>query len=219
MNMSHHEFVMIRFAHLYEILEENNSALQNMIKKSVKADEEMKKHKSTNDTRRRAAQPQAVAFNQILSGVTIALSGFVTPERGNLRKAVLDMGAKYKRDVTPNVTHLICAIAGTPKYDQFLGRGKIMKKEWVYQQHTQRKKICWKQFSLAPVNSSDESEEPKVDSDPGWTSGSDQESTEQVVETIEDTDSDSDVRITKPEAPELREKNAPTEGKINGVES
>lgn len=205
----------------------SNLALQNMIKKSVKADEEMKsrkriadfknspakKHKGTNDIRGRTAQQQAVAFNQILSGVTIALSGFVNPERGNLRQAALDMGAKYERDVTPNVTHLICAIAGTPKYNQFLGRGKIMKKEWVYHQSSQRKKIPWKQFSLAPVNSSDESEseEPKVESDTGWTSGSDQESTEQVVETIEDTDSDSDVRITKPKGLEIREKKAPTE--------
>merc|ERR1712203_12621 len=100
---------------------------------------------------------------------------------------------------TPNVTHLICAIAGTPKYNQFLGRGKIMKKEWVYQQSSQRKKISWKLFSLAPVNSSDESEseEPQVESDPGWTSGSDQESTEQAVEILDDTDSDGDVRISK----------------------
>ncbi|CBY10051.1 unnamed protein product [Oikopleura dioica] len=203
----------------------SNSALQNMIKKSVKADKEMKsrkrlanfkdspakKHK-TSDTRRRAVQPKPVAFNRIMSGITIALSGFVNPERGNLRKAVLDMGAQYERDVTPNVTHLICAIAGTPKYNQFLGRGKIMKKDWIYQQSSQRKKIPWKLFSLAPVNSSDESdsEEPEVESDHGWTSGSDQE-TEQVVETIEDTDSDGDVRITKPKEAEEPEKAIPTE--------
>ena len=84
------------------------------------------------------------------------------------------------------------------------------------QQSSQRKKIPWKLFSLAPVNSSDESEseEPQVESDPGWTSGSDQESTvtEQAVEILDDTDSDGDVRISKPKEPEEQEKKAPTEG-------
>lgn len=50
-----------------------------------------------------------------LAGLSFALSGFVNPERANLRQAGLDLGAKYHPDWTPSTTHLICALAGTPK--------------------------------------------------------------------------------------------------------
>jgi hypothetical protein len=50
-----------------------------------------------------------------LAGLSFALSGFVNPERAYLRQAGLDLGAKYHPDWTPSTTHLICALAGTPK--------------------------------------------------------------------------------------------------------
>ena len=50
-----------------------------------------------------------------LAGLSFALSGFVNPERANLRQAGLDLGAKYHPDWTPTTDHLICAVAGTPK--------------------------------------------------------------------------------------------------------
>ena len=53
-----------------------------------------------------------------LAGLSFALSGFVNPERANLRQTALDLGAKYDPDWTPATSHLICAIAGTPKATQ-----------------------------------------------------------------------------------------------------
>jgi DNA-repair protein XRCC1 len=50
-----------------------------------------------------------------LAGLSFSLSGFVNPERGDLRQAGTDLGAKYNPEWTPTTTHLICAIAGTPK--------------------------------------------------------------------------------------------------------
>ena len=50
-----------------------------------------------------------------LAGLSFALSGFVNPERSSLRQVGLDLGAKYDPEWTPLTTHLICAIAGTPK--------------------------------------------------------------------------------------------------------
>ena len=197
-----------------------------MIKNTVQADEKKKKEAarkrfanfqdSPAKKQKTSSRPApALPFNQIMRGMTIALSGFVNPERSNIRQAVLDMGGQYERDVTGRVTHLICSVAGTPKYNQFLGRGKIMKKEWVFAQSSQRTKLPWKEFSLAPVNSSDEdeseTEEPQVESDPGWTSGSD--TSEQVVETIPDSEEElEDVRILKPQLREEAQKKAPTEG-------
>ena len=196
-----------------------------MIKNTVQADEKKKKEAarkrfanfqdSPAKKQKTSSRPApALPFNQIMRGMTIALSGFVNPERSNIRQAVLDMGGQYERDVTGRVTHLICSVAGTPKYNQFLGRGKIMKKEWVFAQSSQRTKLPWKEFSLAPVNSSDEdeseTEEPQVESDPGWTSGSD--TSEQVVETIPDSEEElEDVRILKTQLREAQKK-APTEG-------
>ena len=50
-----------------------------------------------------------------LAGLSFSLSGFVNPERGDLRQAGCDLGAKYHPDWTATTTHLICAVAGTPK--------------------------------------------------------------------------------------------------------
>jgi DNA-repair protein XRCC1 len=54
-------------------------------------------------------------MSRALAGLSFALSGFVNPERAHLRQAGLDLGAKYHPDWTPSTTHLICALAGTPK--------------------------------------------------------------------------------------------------------
>jgi hypothetical protein len=50
-----------------------------------------------------------------LAGLSFSLSGFVNPERADLRLAGTDLGAKYHPEWTPTTTHLICAMAGTPK--------------------------------------------------------------------------------------------------------
>jgi DNA-repair protein XRCC1 len=50
---------------------------------------------------------QNVPFNQIMSGVVFALSGFVNPKRGDIRDEALKMGAKYRPDWDQNCTHLM----------------------------------------------------------------------------------------------------------------
>ena len=80
-----------------------------------------------------------IYYEKIMEGVIFAISGYVNPDRARIRDAALKMGAKYERDINTNVTHLICAVANTPKYNQFLGRGKIMKKEWIFLQSETKK--------------------------------------------------------------------------------
>ena len=48
-----------------------------------------------------------IAKNQILKGVIFALSGFVNPERSELRDKGLKLGAKYRPDWTDDCTHLM----------------------------------------------------------------------------------------------------------------
>lgn len=61
------------------------------------------KSKPSSKTRK----PKKLPFNEILKGVVFALSGFVNPERGDLRSKALQMGAKYRPDWTPDCTHLV----------------------------------------------------------------------------------------------------------------
>lgn len=46
------------------------------------------------------------------------LSGFVNPERSNLRSQALEMGAEYQPDWSSDCTLLVCAFPNTPKFRQ-----------------------------------------------------------------------------------------------------
>ena len=50
-----------------------------------------------------------------LEGVIFALSGFINPERSELRNLGLKYGALYERDITKRVTHLIASNKRNPK--------------------------------------------------------------------------------------------------------
>lgn len=49
-------------------------------------------------------------FNSLLEGVVLTISGILNPDRGNLRKLALEMGAKYKPDWDQSCTHLMYII-------------------------------------------------------------------------------------------------------------
>lgn len=46
-------------------------------------------------------------LQEVMKGVVFALSGFVNPERSELREKALEMGAKYHTDWTSDCTHLM----------------------------------------------------------------------------------------------------------------
>jgi len=128
---------------------------------------------------------KAVPFSEIMSGCVFAISGYVNPQRGRIRDAALAMGARFDKDISNRTTHLVCAFANTPKYNQFIGRGKIMKKEWIFLQYETKKKLPWKKYSLAPVSESEaensEAEEGSYSPVEQFSSGS---SDEEQVPTI-----------------------------------
>eukprot|EP01065_Artemidia_motanka_P008959 TRINITY_DN14555_c0_g1_i1.p2 TRINITY_DN14555_c0_g1~~TRINITY_DN14555_c0_g1_i1.p2 ORF type:complete len:230 (+),score=36.49 TRINITY_DN14555_c0_g1_i1:723-1412(+) len=68
-----------------------------------------------------------------LAGAVIVLSGFVNPERGELKKVAGKLGAKIDDDWGSSSTHLICAYSSTPKRKkaEASGRGFIVAKSWL----------------------------------------------------------------------------------------
>merc|ERR1719309_608564 len=77
-------------------------------------------------------------FGQLLDGVVFTISGLQNPLRGEIRGKGLEMGAKYKGDWDKECTHLICAFANTPKFNQVRGKGKIVTKSWIEDCHRKR---------------------------------------------------------------------------------
>ena len=101
-------------------------------------------------------------FNEFLKGVNFAISGFQNPLRGEIRQKALDMGAKYHGDWNSSCTHLVCAFTNTPKFNQVKGKGKIVKKEWIEECHSQRKRLPWRRFCLDKADKNQDESEDEV---------------------------------------------------------
>lgn len=66
------------------------------------------KRTSTNENSVKKRQKTAgKPFNELLSDVVFTISGFVNPERANIRQNGLNMGAKYRKDWDNSCTHLM----------------------------------------------------------------------------------------------------------------
>ncbi|CAH3032814.1 unnamed protein product [Porites evermanni] len=99
-----------------------------------------------------------VTFGEIMKDVVFVMSGFVNPERGNLRDKALQMGAQFKQDWGRGCTHLICAFANTPKFNQVKGKGKIVTKKWITDCFKKNRRLPTRDYHLpGDSSSSDES--------------------------------------------------------------
>lgn len=81
-----------------------------------------------------ALQKPKKLFKELLGNVTFSLSGYVNPQRDEIRRKALAMGARYIPD--PNTTnkictYLICAFKNTPKYQQFKNHTKIISHTFI----------------------------------------------------------------------------------------
>uniref|UniRef100_S4RX86 DNA repair protein XRCC1 n=1 Tax=Petromyzon marinus TaxID=7757 RepID=S4RX86_PETMA len=110
---------------------------------------------------------KAVEFGQLLRGVAFVLSGFQNPFRSDLRDKALALGAKYMPDWTDSSTHLICAFANTPKYNQVKSQGGIIvSKEWILDCYKRRQKLSHKRY-LFDGASSEEEDDDEVETTAG----------------------------------------------------
>ncbi|KAH0553909.1 DNA repair protein XRCC1-like [Cotesia glomerata] len=91
-------------------------------------------------------------FSKLMRDVRFSLSGYVNPQRDEIRKKALKMGAKYVSD--PNTrdnkcTHLICAFKNTPKYQQLRGHAKIVSKDFIEECFDHKKRYPWRRYALS----------------------------------------------------------------------
>ena len=155
-----------------------------------------RREKENIDNKARGTQkskPKSFAkFGNFMKGVHFAISGFQNPLRGEIRQKALDMGARYHGDWNQSCTHLICAFANTPKFNQVRGKGKIVKKEWIEDCHSKRMRLPWRRYAL------DKNDQNKNESE--------DEVGEEVTETSNDYDCDTDEEIEKIKLEETKQK-------------
>jgi len=158
-------------------------------KEKSKENEKLKENSSAKNTPQKEGKKKPHnkqkygRFNEFLKGVNFAISGFQNPLRGEIRQKALDMGAKYSGDWNNSCTHLVCAFANTPKFNQVRGKGKIVKKEWIEECYTQRKRLPWRRFCL------DRNDQNKAESE--------EELWEEVTAGNNDYDCDTDEEIER----------------------
>ncbi|KAL8458143.1 hypothetical protein ACS0TY_035032 [Phlomoides rotata] len=88
-------------------------------------------------------------FARLMEGVVFVLSGFVNPDRGDLRSQMLEMGAEYQPDWNSNCTLLVSAYSNTPKSRQVKADGgTVISKDWISECYNQRKLVDIEPFLL-----------------------------------------------------------------------
>ncbi|XP_057328573.1 DNA repair protein XRCC1 [Microplitis mediator] len=102
-------------------------------------------------------------FSKLLEDVTFSLSGYVNPQRDEIRRKAFKMGAKYVADpntTTNRCTHLICAFKNTPKHQQLKGHAKIVSHIFIEECFDHKKRYPWRRYALSgSERKADESEE------------------------------------------------------------
>jgi len=108
-------------------------------------------------------QSKVGKFSEFMKDVIFTISGFQNPLRGEIRQKGLEMGARYRKDWDDSCTHLICAFANTPKFNQVKGKGCIVMKDWIEECYSQRKRLPWRRFCLDKADKQEESEEEVIE--------------------------------------------------------
>eukprot|EP00092_Neocalanus_flemingeri_P049906 GFUD01057503.1.p1 GENE.GFUD01057503.1~~GFUD01057503.1.p1 ORF type:complete len:671 (+),score=267.75 GFUD01057503.1:61-2073(+) len=146
----------------------------------------IKKEKPVAAAQTKQSKPHKfAAFSDLMKGVVFTISGFQNPLRGEIRKKALEMGAKYCGDWNSSCTHLVCAFANTPKFNQVVGKGIIVKKDWVEECYRQRKRLPWRRYCLDRRDEGkDESEEEVWEKDSTTENGDYECDTDEEIEKI-----------------------------------
>lgn len=55
-----------------------------------------------------------------------------------------------------------CAFTNTPKFNQVKGKGKIIKRKWLEDSHSQRKRLPWRRYALDKADASKEESEEEI---------------------------------------------------------
>jgi hypothetical protein len=90
-----------------------------------------------------------------LHGVTLCLSGFQNPLRGELRDKAIALGAVVLPDWTPTSTHLVCVVPNTPKHleQKKSGYGVAVSRHWLEDCAAMKKRMPEVNYPIAPTYS------------------------------------------------------------------
>lgn len=150
----------------------------------------------------------AKSFRKLMEGVTFVLSGFQNPFRGELRDKAIEMGAMYMPDWKKSCTHLVCAFANTPKYNQVKGKGKIVTKEWILHCYKQKKLLPWKKYRLGDADTPSGSDDDDDDDEDQYVPKKKPTPVKKTSKTDDDMDASSSGKMDK-------KKVTPSKPKVN----
>ncbi|XP_071653694.1 DNA repair protein XRCC1 [Temnothorax longispinosus] len=107
-------------------------------------------------------------FKELFNDVTFSLSGYVNPQRDEIRRKALTMGARYVPD--PNTTnkkctYLICAFKNTPKYQQFKNHTKIVSHTFIEECFDKKTRFSWRRYALDQKDKLQPESEEEIDGD------------------------------------------------------
>ncbi|XP_014211952.1 DNA repair protein XRCC1 [Copidosoma floridanum] len=102
-------------------------------------------------SKNRIGVKKTIQFSKLLKDVVFSLSGYVNPQRDEIRRKLLLMGGKY--NVNPNITnnkctHLICAFQNTPKSRKLIGHTKIVNHQYIEDCFNLKKRLPWRRYAL-----------------------------------------------------------------------
>lgn len=128
-----------------------------------------KNHKITEptSTKRKQQEIQKLSkpFSKLLDDVIFVLSGYVNPQRDQIRKKALAMGADYIVDTEKSrkkCTHLICAFKNTPKYQQLKGKCKIVSHDFIEECFNEKKRFPWRRYALDSKDKAEPESEEEI---------------------------------------------------------
>lgn len=107
-------------------------------------------------------------FSQLLQNITFSLSGYVNPQRDEIRRKALKMGATYIAN--PNTsnnlcTHLICAFANTPKFQQLKDHSKIVSHKFIEDCYNEKKRLPWRRYAMDKKEKKKPESEDEIEAD------------------------------------------------------
>jgi DNA-repair protein XRCC1 len=81
----------------------------------------------------------------------LCLSGFQNPLRGVIKGEAISLGATVSPAWTPSCTHLVCAVANTPKHQEVVksGHGYVVSRMWLNDCALQTKRLPEDHYALA----------------------------------------------------------------------
>ncbi len=94
----------------------------------------------------------------------MVISGIGNPERGELKRKAIALGAEYRADWAPEATLLVCAHPDTPKYQQALGAGcnAIVSPQFIHDCYAMRRRLDETRYRIGNSDVSSPAKEPST---------------------------------------------------------